>query len=526
MKKILTTLLGLFGAAVAIIAVCAGILIIFPETNIFGYSFINDKSHYSNEITQVTNWSAINTINLETTNYQLNVVKSDDEKGYIEMNSRVIGLNKSDVKNGMFKISVENDVLTINTVEPSGVLVKVKTYLTVKIPSTLTKTANVNLVVNNANIEIDEQANLQVDNLNINKKATKGSLSLTGLNACQTLEINTNIGRLDLSKVVNSDTNVVLKTRIGSFSLKDVKNLTVESPVAPYITVDNVLGDLVYNCVSGSLDVQGTVKGSVSIKSNSARFNFNKLEAGVGVLEYSGEKPAKSVSLNIDTWSCVTPDTYALNLVDGSLTVKNVTNKLKVITQKGNVTLGVNDKSKVNVDADIDVTTTRGKITVYCNTTNKHYLNLTSTSGEIAVYNAHAIESKTVNEVTYSSSIFAPESYISVYFASFNENSEFKIEGKEKTVNVYLPTAQIQKVDLLLISNKGNINVNLTGLGLDFELTRSNVTKFFEQNNVANLTKYTKEESANAFGCEYNQSGDCKLEVRTNQGSIAIREYA
>ena len=76
LKKLLTTVLILLGIVLGAAAICVGVMIIFPDVNIFGYYYFQDKSVYNDTLaipaTQLKNLS------IETKDYHVEI--SQDRK--------------------------------------------------------------------------------------------------------------------------------------------------------------------------------------------------------------------------------------------------------------------------------------------------------------------------------------------------------------------------------------------------------------------------------------------------------------
>ncbi len=143
-KKIIVSILTIVGIALAGIIVCAGVLVIFPNTRIFGISYINTSAKEP-ELTVVRdldiNWlSTKYTIEILAGNYNVELTQSEEGVEYIDAQlvNNVIGFTRELDSNKKATLTYSYDdvkkKITFTVKEPDGFFLKRDTVLKISFP--------------------------------------------------------------------------------------------------------------------------------------------------------------------------------------------------------------------------------------------------------------------------------------------------------------------------------------------------------------------------------------------------------
>lgn len=512
LKKLLTTVLILLGIVLGAAAICVGVMIIFPDVNIFGYYYFQDKSVYNDTLaipaTQLKNLS------IETKDYHVEI-SQDDTLGNnvkVEFYSKYIGLIKADedgklVRNALCNKQVTTDSVTLTTTEPTGIVIPSETVVKVIIGQGVNLN-DLNISLNGGNFTIDENASVNANNFTYERVATLGKTELGNLKVNKSLNVNNTAGQLDFSNIVASTADVNIKTRIGTFTFGDINNLKVESEVTPYITAGNILGEVQYFAKSGKLTAND-VTGAIGVRSNSATLVFGTVKNQIDILNYDTEYKSteKSSNTSIEIENLGEVGAYGqdveINLLNGYIKVKNVNRKANFITHNGDITLGSKSTS-TNVNADISIKTNNGRVNAYFNKTNAHQFTIEANEGSINAYNVNLSADSTIKG----------NGLITVHYSE-NMSNNLKINGLYKDIKVYVPQ-QLFNFDLLTLNGK-NISISEVQ-AKSFELNKNNYEKVCTDSEGFLTSKV----EGNFFGCTHTEAESAGTITVTSSGNVLL----
>ena len=514
MKKLISTILIIIGIALSFIVIGIAVLACSPKTSIFGYYFVTDKTEINKMIDDV-NSSTLKTLNINADRFDITIEKSSilDNKISVQGKSDFMGLVKARKGEDVVRTATMNkkfdsstQSLTLSTVEPNGFIVKTKLYLKIIVGSKLSLD-NININVNGSNFKINDDVEISTNKLEINKTSTKGNIAIGNLQINNSATISNNAGQIDLTKAHTENANVTIKTRIGTYTLKDVKNLTVESPVSPYITVENIGGELKYVADSGKLNA-GVISGSSLIWSNSASVNIDTLTNTFMVKDYKGTGTPKSLSLYIKNIGVEGGQSQIINLDRGSIKIDNVKVPLELNTNSGDINIGTNETSTVKISSDVTLTTKNGNINAHFNTAKVCKAVIKSESGRINVYGLN-VGAGSVIETTNESPIYAE-------LAKVSNNIEFKGQYT-KTINVKVNELENINYDILIKKGK-TITMDVLGQDLKFEAKKA-------EDIPTKVTGLTVADENEMFGFKFNKSSSASIIKIMSYANVKVEKF-
>lgn len=509
LKKMFSTLLIIIGIAFAGVVACMAVMVIFPNVHIFGYKFLRDVGQVESQKNATV--GVISSFNVESTSFPVKIEKLNESSSsdyQIIMNKKTYGFVKAEGFNvADFNVSYSNNnTFTIKTIEPQGFTISPQKELIVKVKqSKIANLDSMTLNVKQSDLQIDKALASTVNNLTVIKGVQSSSLDLGSLTAKDSLNVTTDAGRIDLTNMNLSDANVQIETRIGSFIMNDVKNLTVKSEVSPYVEVNNVAQKLDYNAKSGSVKVKGSVNGTTKVYADSAEIDINKINGMVDFANYAGEDLKNNCAFTIGNISTTGVDAVRINLNDGSLKIKQVDSNVIIKTNKANVLVG-DKEGNLGVNCNTFVAATKyGKMDLYFNPEKQVKTEICAKAGFINVYGLNPAGESTIGTVVTESGLHINDvnyrnesTAINVEIVKLTVN-DFKIEGKSKDVTVKF--GYVGTVNFDVSTNGGKIDIDVTQLGLSgnnhIELTKYNFKDYkYPANVVAKTNDVTK------FGCE------------------------
>lgn len=487
MKKLISTILIIIGIAISFIVVGVAILAISPKTNIFGYYFVSDKTEI-NKMIDGADSSTLKNLNITADKIELTIEKADvlDNAISVQGKSNFMGLVKARKGEDVVRtVEIDDDykastgTLELSTKEPNGFILKTKLYLKIIVGSDVSLN-NLTINVNGSNFAIADDVNISTNNLVINKNSTNGSLNIGNLNVKNNIEISNQAGQIDLTKANTDNANVTLKTRIGTFTLGNVKNLKVESPVAPYVTVGNINGELDYVADSGKINT-GVISGSTSIRSNSASVNINTLSSTFLVKDYKGDGTPKNMSLYIKNIGTEGGQKQIINLNRGSIKIDNVYVPLALETGSGDINIGTEETSNIKISSDVNLKTGSGNINAYFNSNKVCTAVIESNTGRINVYGLNVGSGSSIKTTS--------ESPIYVEIAKLSNNILLSGQySKPITVKVN----ELQSINYNVSTKKGR-TISMDVLGQDLKFEAKNLDQI--PTTVANLTPVEQEDT-------------------------------
>lgn len=424
-KKIFSAMLILIGILLMLTLFGFAIMMIF-HVSIFGYTYasidiVGDRYAYLG--------TSVNSIEIDTTTADITLIPaSDSDQVSVRLSQNFQGIIKDNITEFSLNISSSQEVeqsgvLKISTQDPSGLMFRNDTVVSIAIPSD--KILN-NLKISTASdtVNIGGGYQLTVNNMTlINKnKSLLSKISISdNLTINGKLNLETSYGRLTINSILKNDVyvkteggSIIFKNNIdgnvtiegdnpyvefGSVSEKPV-NIIENSKVEEYTRqkkmetdpnkindlenkivseqkkVENALKDigkvdvkgniLVMECKDGNIKVGGTVFGFVYIESANVQFWANNVENGITCVEGSN-------NIRIFGSLCKTHagQDCTIRNGDGHLFINNCYANVKIYAKKNGVNIknAYNDVYVENKNYATDVNFAEGvvgkKLTIY-----------------------------------------------------------------------------------------------------------------------------------------------------------------
>ena len=506
-KKILLCGLVVVGVAILAVLVCAGILVIFPEAQIFGISFMNTAASemiYSN--IDVESYD-ISTIKVISNDFNINIIQgSSDTKINTTISNRVMGFTNSMQSNrtAHYDASYNDGVLTIELKEPNGVFFSRDTYLTLEVPHSYNGNIDVVFKTRNGVAKLGESEtghvnNFQVKNLTCTCEGGKGTINLDNTDVTGNLYIKNVIGRIEYTKDLTG--SLTIDSKIGTFIFGKVKNLYVgelkENQTdlndqnsyqsyegSPAITIKEC-EDLYYIATSGLLTVNKYVKGNLIVDTKTAELNIATCVKEVAIngegstininqignVDLNNENYHTSISTNanITTTSgqiTINKSYLGVNIItdSGKVTLKQMHDKVNVNSNNGVVDVSFNDGTSLREDTENE---TQNQINHYIN---EHYVNiLTNYSGlaetlKITSINGY-IEAKNIRNTV---NIQTEDSQINLDFIEVVGVSTVKTNSRQISVNAPIINNNNYRINCTrLKTSTRDFKVNMVDIQID-----------------------------------------------------------
>lgn len=298
-KKILGMVFIILGILICGVIICAGVLIVFPNTKIFGYSYLN-TTKIANELDFVENLNNLSTKNgesytfvVESGNFDIKVLTYSEgtDQVKVELDNKVIGFTNSMDSNKKARVLVNYDdtskTCTMKVFEPNGLFLKRDTTLKVYLPKNFYKNNQItfNTTTKNGTAifgDKNEANSIILQNVTCECENIKGSVDFQNVDVKGDVKIKNILGQIRVDK--NLSGNVIIDSTIGTYYFKNIANLTVlageDGKVNnPAITVENC-NNLTYKAQSGLLNVKGIVNGKIDITTNNAEINIDTFLKG------------------------------------------------------------------------------------------------------------------------------------------------------------------------------------------------------------------------------------------------------
>ena len=324
-KSIMLYLLIAIGVCAAGLLVCCVILMVSPNTSIFGYKYVSYKATHTKELTEYRFTHDIGAISIETNRMSVNIQPHSDNTEYIKIvyKQGMSGFVKKDTKLELEEPKVTakqftgvNDDTTYNAIiikmlEPEGLVFLNNPAMTIYLPANVHYSviqAETGKGVINFIEAADSSHKIDVSKLYLSSSTSNINIAATGVDD---YFITTKTGDLFIANN-NQDinANISFNTKTGSFSTASTINGTfnVESSVGsvgPNIKLKKVLGTFNYNAPSGnvvieSIGSEADGKGAnVTIKSTNAKFTIGTIYGYTYVQPYN-EGNIENLTFNIN----------------------------------------------------------------------------------------------------------------------------------------------------------------------------------------------------------------------------------
>lgn len=375
-KKIIVSILVIAGIAIAGVIICAGVLIVFPDTKIFGISYmsttVNDPEQALVSEINISNLRTAKdgekaeeitgyTIEIDAGNYDVELLVKDEgeEQIYTEFKSNVKGFVKELDSNKKAKLSYTNDdtnkKIKFTVEEPNGLFFVRDTVLTIKIPrSFLNKNIDIISTTNKGITYFGESGKeITVHNATVSCQSAKGGVDLEYAQISGDLDIKNILGRINVKNEIKG--KVTIDSTIGTYTFGKVNELVVVAgddgrTNNPSITLSEC-NSVKWTSDSGSLKVTNCILDDIQVDTDSANFDIARTIKKVDIAGKSSDVHIGQVG------SFETDSTTVYNSFDW---VNSPTSTMEVVTVdagSGNITI---DRSYCK----LSLTTTKGKISV------------------------------------------------------------------------------------------------------------------------------------------------------------------
>lgn len=461
-KKIFNSILILAGIALMVVFFGFAIMMLF-HVSIFGFTYASVTDTYGTNYE--LNSASLNTIDIEAEGLSIDIHYSTDvnyNKVSVLMYEDFQGIVKDSVKNITFveEPSIVDGVLKISTTEPSGLIFKNNSKVSINLPKNKV-VADVKIKTGGKEVSFGDDKNKVVVN-NLSLTSTRRSIN-PGVTLSENLVIQNDLyletfaGRI----IVNSSIghNVDVKTNIGTIvfnkSIPGEVKITGEDPNIEFGEVPtalvnavedgkeydtsklnkvNIGGSLsIIDVERGSVKISGTVGEYVYMKSPNLQLWANKILQGV---------TCQNGSNDIKIYGSLgegNKDGESIFKVGSHLFINEVYGTLKVDADKN----GVNIK---NAHGDVTVTNNnRETIVSFANDAIGKTLTVTQNSGNIIA-----------NNILGTASLNAPEGRVTATFVKVVEENQINCrddaEVKTKDGTVY---------ELTTKTKNGSVDVRL-----------------------------------------------------------------
>lgn len=400
-KKIIVSILTIVGILLAGVIICAGVLVVFPDTRIFGISYINTTTKEP-EMTVVKdiNTSLLNseyTIEILAGNYNVELTQNTQGAEFInaELLNNVVGFTKELDSNKKAKLTYDyssaNNKLTLTVTEPNGWFIKRDTVLKVSLPEKLLQ-KRINIVsTTNSGITTfgTSTTPLKVHDVTVSCLSANGGVKLENAQISGDLNIKNILGRIDVKNDISG--TVTIDSTIGTYTFGKINDLVVVAGEDgqtnnPAITLEECR-NVNWLSNSGSLVVKGYVLGEFKAITKSANFTIEKT---VGEVLIEGETSNVSINqvgnfeenattkYNSFNWQTTSQDKYqtrvvtiynkdnsnisinrsyfklSLNTAKGKINVKNAMREVDAETKSGSISVDFVDTDNYTTETNLD----------------------------------------------------------------------------------------------------------------------------------------------------------------------------
>ena len=372
-KKIFNSFLILAGIVIMVVLFGFALMMLF-HISIFGYTYASAAGAYGENFEFIA--ASINSIDIETQGVSLEIHYSSDvnyNKVSVIMYEDFQGIVKDDVKSISFaeNPNVQSGVLKVATTEPSGLIVKNNSKISISLPR--------NKVLSDLNIkcggkEIDfgtDENQLVVNNLNLisTRRSINPGITLSeNLKVQNDLYLETFAGRIKVNAYIGNDVNI--KTNIGTIifnrSLPANVTITGEDPNVEFGEVRSSLVSAIENekeydlsalkqvNIGGSLNILDVERGNIKISGTVGEYVYMKAP-------------------NVQLWA---------NKISKGITCSNGSNDIKIFGSLG--AGNQSGESILNVGSHLFINEAYGTLKVNAD---KNGVNIRNAHGDVNVQN-------------------------------------------------------------------------------------------------------------------------------------------
>ncbi len=446
-----------------LIGLCAiGILYLFfiPGASLFGIQYISLNKDYYSESRAIT---GVDKIELNSLDYDVRIVPAVGDKASVKVYANSLGFLLT--KNAAVKIDIvtEASTLKFNVTEPSGAVIRNRSYIELRIPTD----SSLSLAVNNKNALV----NVSNETLTINKLSYKANWGTFILDKCtingdMNLNLNRSIFTISSTAVTNSN-NISLDIGSGRFDASDkvLNNITINSNVKGVVLAKEcaTLTEEVESA-GGRIDIKKVA--NIRLKSSDTNVYIDELTIG-GTIDMTA-----SGNINIGNTHGITHIHTAngqinikkaekplyLTSTNGDITVESAKYFIQTESTYGNINITFDETAGKYVDTGNDITEPEQE-------TKFRYLKATTENGKIT---CTGVEHIILN--------ISKNGRADIYMNDVLGSNV--VHGSNGSI--YIQFSDMAKFDLTTASVKGSVNVNFLGLGGD--AYTSNIARTFQIN--------------------------------------------
>ena len=414
----------------SLVGLCAiGILYLFivPNSSLFGICYISYNENFSSNIYNTTE-NAINKVTLNSYNYDVNIVSTEDSNIYAKVYANSFGFVLK--KNSQLKIdsSLVSGNLTITVTEPNGACVPNNSKITLYLP----QLTSIDVSINNHNALTNvDDAKLVLDNFAY--KTNNGEAKIKSCTISGKLTVRLNRGNYALGdKVSLVDNDVEFNSYAGNFygTSATLGNFTVLKNDRAMIKIKKCAKfNLSKSSAGGSVTIDEV--NEIAVTSSDTNLSLGKILTGASITL------TKSGKVNVGEANAQA----TIKTRDGNIVVNKATAALYLSsTHNGNITLK-------DTTASLLAESVYGDISVYFNSaaasfaenSNSRKLQATTFDGQII---AAGVENVSVditgngNASIYMNNVIG-ENYVKAgngsAYIEFANNSAFNLKTKATT---------------------------------------------------------------------------------------------
>ena len=480
-KKIIVSILTIVGIALAGLIICAGVLVVFPNTKIFGVSYINTVNKNSEQIfvNEINTGSLKNdyTIEILAGNYNVELTESSSDTGIdAYFISNVIGFTKELDSNKKATLTYTydeaNKKVTFTIAEPNGLFLKRDTVLKIAIPKKiLDKRVNIISTTNKGVTTFGTtDTPLTVNDVTVSCLSASGGVKLQNAVIKGDLNIKNILGRVEVVNDIKG--TVTINSTVGTYTFGKINNLVVVASEEgktnnPAITLDECK-NIDWKSESGSLNVKNYVLGDINVITKNANFNIAKALVKTGVVSFEGDNsnvhiaqignfvedstsnynsfnwkkgaiPSPVITINSGSGNISINRSFfdlALSSTKGKIDVKNAMRIVDVETKSGSINIDFIDSDSYKADTELD-TFIKNNFVSYLDGEQ------TTTSGEETTTTYKNIESLkvntvngavTINNIRNSIEVISESSPITLNYKAVRNVSTVKTSSKAVTI--------------------------------------------------------------------------------------------
>ena len=333
---------------------CLGVLYMFfvPNAKLFGVTYISKNVKVASAHFDVTQFSGVK---INSRAYDLNIVATDNDKVYAEIDSRSFGFVLEKNSKPEIEYSIKNGYLNLNIIEPHGFMLKNNSSVTVYLPNNL----DLNVAISNksANVYVadagvcfnDLYYTSESGTLKLIKGSVEGALDLDLAKSVCTIDNTflTNENALKLS--LTSGKFLANETIFGNVEVKANKRGVIKIYQCK---------DFIYKPVSAGGSVHVSNLEQVQVNTSDTDLYLGKISSGgninisasgnVSINELNGDAFVTTNSGIIAIGKSISPVSATTD--SGNITINNAYQRVTVNANSGRVTVNFAEDAGTGFD--------------------------------------------------------------------------------------------------------------------------------------------------------------------------------